>query len=194
MEMIMLCHESQPEMAADANSAHSNDPQAGDMRAQATRASSDRLSPPASGRVLAVCISHGGIPKKPVPAAQLVFTGLVGDGHAHEKHIRPHRALLIQDDEKLDELRREGFDLGPGTLGENLTVRHLHVQELSPGTRLRLEGGPLLELSEPRQPCFVLDQIDSRLQTAVVGRCGYLAKVVEEGPVHEGQRIDVISD
>jgi len=147
----------------------------------------------AQGRIIAVCISPGGIPKKPVPEAQLEAAGFAGDGHDHEKHVRPHRAVLIQDDEKLDELRREGYALESGTLGENLTVRDLNVQSLKPGTRLRLENGPLLELSEPRRPCFVLDQIDPRLQTAVTGRCGYLASVIEPGRVFEGQIIDIVA-
>lgn len=144
------------------------------------------------GRIIAVCISPGGIPKTPVPEAQLVATGLVGDGHEHEKHVRPHRAVLIQDVEKLEELTGEGFALAPGILGENLTVRGLGVQRLAPGTRLRFEDGPLIELSEPRRPCYVLDQIDPRLQTAVAGRCGYLARVIEHGRVFVNQGIEVI--
>ncbi len=145
-------------------------------------------------RIIAVCISPGGIPKAPVPEAELNATGLVGDGHEHEKHVRPHRALLIQDVEKLEELVREGFAIGPGILGENLTVRNLNVQQLSPGTRLRLDDGPLIELSEPRRPCYVLDKIDPRLQTAVAGRCGYLARVIEPGRVFVGQGVEVVED
>ncbi|MBI5762510.1 MAG: MOSC domain-containing protein [Planctomycetes bacterium] len=122
----------------------------------------------------------------------MVATGLVGDGHEHEKHVRPHRAVLIQDVEKLEELTGEGYALAPGILGENLTVRGLGVQRLSPGTRIRFEDGPLVELSEPRRPCYVLDQIDPRLQSAVAGRCGYLARVVEPGRVFVGQGIEVI--
>lgn len=144
------------------------------------------------GRIVAVCVSPGGIPKIPVPEAHLVATGLVGDGHEHEKHVRPHRAVLVQDMEKLDELVREGYAVAPGILGENLTVRGLHVQQLAPGTRLRFEDGPLIELSEPRRPCYVLDQIDPRLQTAVAGRCGYLARVLEHGRVFVNQGIEVI--
>jgi MOSC domain-containing protein YiiM len=144
--------------------------------------------------VLAVCISSGGIPKTPVLQAELVAAGIVGDNHNHDKHIRPHRALLIQDVEILDKLKREGFSVGPGVLGENLTVRGLDVQGLSPGTRLRLHEGPLIELTEPRRPCYVLDQIDLRLQTAVAGRCGYLACVIEPGRVFEGQGIDIVDD
>ncbi len=146
-----------------------------------------------TARVIAVCVSPGGIPKVVVPNAELTFSGLAGDGHAHEKHVRPHRAVLIQDVEELDHLHSEGFELSPGMLGENLTVQDLHVQHMAPGTRLRFEAGPLIELSEPRRPCYVLDQIDPRLQTAVVGRCGYLARVIEPGHVFEGQSIAIVT-
>ncbi len=146
----------------------------------------------ADASVLAVCVSRGSIPKKPVAEAEVVASGLVGDGHEHEKHIKPHRAVLIQDVELLDGLRAEGYAVGPGVMGENLTVRGLGVQEMLPGTRLRLVGGPLLELTEARRPCFVLDKIDPQLQHDVVGRGGVFARVLEPGRVHVDQRIEVV--
>ena len=73
-----------------------------------------------AAEVVAVCISRGGIPKTAVPEAEVTAEGLVGDGHEHEKHNRPHRAVLIQDLELLEELARQGFPVGPGILGENL--------------------------------------------------------------------------
>ncbi len=147
----------------------------------------------ATASVLAVCVSPGGIPKEPVPEAEVVAAGLVGDGHEHEKHNKPHRAVLIQDVELLDVLKQEGYPVGPGVLGENLTVRGLGVQQMAPGTRLRLQDGPLLELTEPRKPCFVLDKIDPQLQHVLVGRGGVFARVLEPGRVFVGQRIEVVS-
>jgi MOSC domain-containing protein YiiM len=120
--------------------------------------------------------------------------GLAGDGHAHEKHCRPDRAVTIQDAELLDELRAEGFAVGPGVMGENLTVRGLRVQEMKAGDRLVFENGPVLELSQVRKPCYVLDAIDHRLKEAVVGRCGFLAKVVTPGVLRPGQRILIEGD
>lgn len=143
--------------------------------------------------IVAVCISPGGIPKQRVGGAELQAAGLVGDGHDHAKHARDHRALLIQDVEKLEELTREGFALEPGVLGENLTVRGVDVQQRAPGTRLRFGDGPIVELTEPRKPCYVLDQIDPRLQTAVAGRCGFLARVIRPGRVSEGQRVEIVA-
>jgi len=141
--------------------------------------------------LLAVCISPGGIPKRPVGAARVEERGLVGDGRDHAKHAKPERAVSIQDDELLDELRREGYAVSWGTMGENLTVRRLSVQELPAGTRLRFSGGLEVELTGPRKPCFVLDSIDPRLKEDVVARCGSMARVVRAAVVRPGETIEV---
>lgn len=145
------------------------------------------------GEIVAVCTSPGGIPKVPVTRAEVVTAGLVGDGHAHAKHIQPHRAVLLQDLELLEEFRQEGFPVQPGSLGENLTVRGLRVQTLAEGTRLQIDdGGPLLELTEARRPCFVLDPIHPDMQKAAKGRSGMMARVIAHGYVTPGQRIRVV--
>lgn len=159
------------------------------MGSSRTSAAGSKMT--ASAGVVAVCVSPGGVPKLPVPNAELTPTGLVGDGHDHEKHRRLHRAVSIQDLELLEELKAEGYPVAPGTIGENLTVRRLHVQALSPGDRLRFEDGPVLELTEPRKPCFVLDRIHPMLKDAVAGRCGFLAKVIKAGQLAAGQRVFV---
>jgi MOSC domain-containing protein YiiM len=141
--------------------------------------------------VVAVCISPGGVPKKGVVGAEVTVDGLVGDGHDHDKHCKPHRAVSIQDIELLDELKSEGYDVGPGIMGENLTVRDLNVQSMSPGDRLHFKDGPVIELSEVRKPCFVLDKIHPDLKKVVVGRCGFMASVVQTGRFFPGQTITV---
>ena len=141
-----------------------------------------------AARVIALCVSPGGIPKRPLPEAQVVMAGLVGDGHAHEKHNCPERALSLLDFEILDQLRDEGFDLQPGMLGENLTAVGLSVQAMPPGTLLMI-GEVVLRLEQPRKPCYVLDAIDPRLKDILVGRCGYMASVVRCGRIKPGMKI-----
>lgn len=143
----------------------------------------------AVAEVVAVCTSPGGVPKLPLASAEVRTDGLVGDAHDHDKHRSPKRAVSIQDLEILEALNAEGFALEPGTIGENLTVRGLHVQALSVGDHLHFEEGPVLELSEPRKPCFVLDKIDPMLKEVIVGRCGFMARVVKEGELKPGQRV-----
>ncbi len=146
---------------------------------------------PRVGRVIAVCISPGGIPKLPVPQAHICQQGLLGDGHAHAKHCRPDRAVSILDLEAMQALVAEGYRLVPGATGENLNVRGLNVQSLPVGTVLRV-GTALLRLTAMRKPCYVLDAIDPRLKDAINGRCGYMAEVLVPGVVCPGDAAGVV--
>ncbi|MHC4216909.1 MAG: MOSC domain-containing protein [Planctomycetota bacterium] len=141
--------------------------------------------------IISVNISPGGIPKQPIDAGFVSTDGIVGDGHEHEKHITPLQAICLIDEEDLDDLRAEGYEVGPGTTGENLTVRGLSVDELTPGVRLRLSGGVELEYTKPRGPCFVLDAISPQLKEVVKGRLGGYAKVITPGEIRAGETIDV---
>jgi MOSC domain-containing protein YiiM len=147
----------------------------------------------ANPRVVAVSISAGGIPKHPLLAGLLAKVGFVGDGHSHAKHIREDRAVSLLDQEILQRLVQEGFPLVPGAVGENLTVAGLGVQQMPPGTLLQI-GSAILQLEQPRKPCYVLDAIDPLLKDAIVGRCGYMASVIREGWIRPGMRIEVLTN
>lgn len=141
--------------------------------------------------VIAVNISGGGIPKLPVPVGQVTATGLEGDAHDHDKHDTPLQAICLISGEVLDALRDEGFNVGPGATGENLTVRGLDVEALEPGVRLHLSGGVQLEYTKKRKPCYVLDAIHADLKDAIRGRCGGYAKVITGGEVRPGETIEL---
>lgn len=145
-----------------------------------------------TGRIVAVSISPGGIPKRPQTAVELRAAGFVGDGRAHAKHAVLERAVSLFDLELLEILVTEGFPLRPGVIGENLTVAGLDVQRLPAGTRLVIGEGVELRLEAPRKPCYVLDAIDPRLKEVIVGRCGFLASVVRGGIVAPGMTIRVV--
>ncbi len=144
-----------------------------------------------SPAVVSVNVSPGGIPKRPVDEAEVVFDGLAGDGHNHEKHRSLRQAVSLLDVEDLEDLRAEGFDVGPGAAGENLTVRGLDVDRLAPGETLRLSGGVELEITKVRRPCYVLDAISPELKVRIEGRCGVYARVIRGGRVRAGETIHV---
>ncbi len=141
--------------------------------------------------VISVNISAGGVPKAPQTSCDVTVDGLVGDGHDHQKHVNPDRAISLFDQEVLDELNAEGYTLEPGTIGENITVENLSVNDLNVGDRLCFSGGVEIELTDPRTPCFVLDAIDPRLKTELVGRAGFLASVTNTGMLAPGETIEV---
>ena len=142
-------------------------------------------------KILSVNISEGGIPKRPVQQCVVTMNGLEGDGHDHDKHNSPDRAVSLMDHEILLQLIEEGYTLCPGAIGENLTVEDLHVQTLEPGDRLSFSGGVEIELVEARRPCFVLDPLGESLKKEIVGRSGYLARVITEGTFEPGESIAV---
>ncbi len=142
--------------------------------------------------ILSINISKGGIPKKPIQSIRLDIDGFDGDGHNHEKHRTPLQAVCLQDIEKLNELCNEGYLLDAGTTGENLTMRDLNVNYLPIGTILRFSSGVLLELTKVRKPCYVLDAINPKLKEDIVGRCGMYAKVLHEGTLMIGDRVESI--
>jgi MOSC domain-containing protein YiiM len=142
--------------------------------------------------IVSLNISPGGVPKRPVESVHVTENGLEGDGRDHAKHIKPTRAVSLLDEEILEQLRQEGYPVEPGTLGENITVRHLALQSLLPGVQLAFSGGVVIELVEPRKPCFVLGAIHSDLEKQTVGRIGYMARVLTEGTLHTGETISFL--
>lgn len=145
-----------------------------------------------SAIVLSVNISDGGIPKLPIDVGDVTTNGLAGDGHDHEKHNSPMQAICIIDQEDLNDLAGEGYDLPPGATGENLTVRNLNADELNIGDRLRFSGGLELEITKMRKPCFVLDAIDPQLKETIKGRCGCYGKVIIPAQIRAGETIDTL--
>ncbi len=139
--------------------------------------------------VVAVCRSAGGVPKLPLLEARITPAGVEGDEHAHDKHNKPTRALSLFDEEILLEMCDRGYSLVPGAIGENITLRNVNVQQMSPGTILRL-GEVKIRLEEPRKPCYVLDVIDPQLKDDLVGRCGFMASVLEDGRLAPGMSVE----
>ncbi len=89
-----------------------------------------------------------------------------------------------------------GRRLGAGAFGENLTVRGLPVSEAVIGERWAV-GTTLLEVAQPRLPCFKLGlrMDDPRFlrRFADAGRPGAYLRIVREGDIGAGDRIDVVS-
>jgi MOSC domain-containing protein YiiM len=141
--------------------------------------------------IVAVHTGPGGIPKEAREAVEVTADGLAGDGHNHPKHGTPAQAVCLIDQEDLDDLAREGFEVFPGATGENVTVRGLQLDGLNIGDRLVFSGGVRLELTKRRKPCYVLDAISPELKVAIDGRCGFYARVLEPGPLRAGETIRV---
>jgi MOSC domain-containing protein YiiM len=141
-----------------------------------------------------VNISFGGMPKLPVLCARVTKAGVEGDRQKNRKvHGGPNRAVCVFSEELYDELRDAGIDLAGGSVGENFTTRGLDLRKLAKGDRLRVGADCVIELTDVRVPCFQLKKWDADLPELIVGRSGWVAKVVEEGVVKAGDEIEVLA-
>lgn len=163
--------------------------------------------------VLAVCRSPGyTFSKLPQPAIRLVAgLGVEGDVHAgvtvrHRSRVRrdptvPNlRQVHLIHGELLDELSVKGFTLQAGDIGENVLTRGLDLLALPRGTQLALGREALIEVTGLRNPCHQLDDFQSGLTAATLGRdaagglarkAGVMAIVLVGGEVRPGDAIAV---
>ena len=88
-------------------------------------------------------------------------------------------------------LGQDAYDFGQ--FGENLTVTGLFEDEVKIGHRYRI-GEALLEVSEPRLPCFkfaIKMESDIAVRTCVTSRkTGFYLRVLEEGMIKAGDKIE----
>lgn len=81
----------------------------------------------------------------------------------------------------------------PGAFGSNLAVADVKEEEVHIGDRFRL-GGALIEISQPRQPCWKIDHrfgvkgITARI--VKTGRCGWYFRVLEIGDCEAGNSLE----
>jgi MOSC domain-containing protein YiiM len=138
-----------------------------------------------------VNVSPGGMPKLPVASAFVSAEGVEGDRQRNLKyHGGPERAVCLYSEELYAWLREQGVKVTNGNVGENFTTRGLDLSRLSKGDRLRI-GGCMIEITNVRVPCSQLKKWDVDLPELIVGRSGWVARVVEEGSVRPGDPIEL---
>jgi len=83
----------------------------------------------------------------------------------------------------------------PGAFGENISTLGLVEADVAIGDRFRL-GTALVEVSQGRQPCFRLNLRFEMKGMALAmqrsGRTGWYYRVIEEGEVGPGDRLDLV--
>lgn len=135
--------------------------------------------------------------------------GVVGDAHfgATVKHrsrvardpTQPNlRQVHLMHRELFDELAAQGFAVGPGELGENVTTEGIDLLALPAGTRLAIGDEVVLEVTGLRNPCVQIDRFQRGLMKAVLGRtregalvrkAGVMSVVMTGGEVRAGDAI-----
>jgi MOSC domain-containing protein YiiM len=140
-----------------------------------------------------------GIWKVPVEARVAVRgVNVEGDEQADRAvHGGVDKALYAYACEDTDWWERElGRELPYGVFGENLTLRGVDVTGAEIGERWRI-GSVLLEVSEPRFPCWKLGARfgDPRMlkRFAAARRPGAYLRIAEEGELAAGDGVEVVT-
>lgn len=156
------------------------------------------MSIAATGQVQQINVNpQGGVPKHPVPSAELTVQGVVGDRQRDRRfHGGPERAVCLYATERIAALRAEGHPIAPGTTGENLTIAGLDWATLRVGDRLLIGEWVELEITGYAAPCGNIEEafadgsfkrISEKLHP---GWSRLYAKVLSEGIVRVGDRVD----
>jgi MOSC domain-containing protein YiiM len=153
------------------------------------------------GSVASVNVSHGGVPKRPIPGGWVDRLGLEADAHAEPEPIHGGvtQAISIFSVESIDRVAADGHRAFPGAFGENLTLAGIELGELRIGDRLRIgDAGLVLELTARAEPCqtiahWFIERRIARISSKVNPQdARWYASVVTEGPMTTGDRVEVL--
>ena len=142
-----------------------------------------------------------------------LVAGLGVEGDAHSGETVRHRSRVARDPsqpnlrqvhllhaELLTELRARGFAIGAGEMGENVLTEGVDLLALATGTRLRLGGNAVVEITGLRNPCVQMDRFRPGLMAAVLDRdsrgglirkAGVMGVVLAGGEVQAGDPVRV---
>ena len=110
------------------------------------------------------------------------------------------RQVHLIHEELFEEVRRAGFEVAAGELGENVTTRGIDLLALPRGTRLRLGETAVVEVTGLRNPCAQIDGFRKGLMKQVVDRdedgrprfrSGIMSVVVTGGVVRAGDTVEI---
>jgi MOSC domain-containing protein YiiM len=153
------------------------------------------------GTVASVNVSHGGVPKRPIPGGWVDRLGLEADAHEEPEPIHGgvDQAISIYSVESIARVAADGHRAFPGAFGENLTLSGIELDELRIGDHLSIgDAGLVLELTARAEPCqtiahWFVERRIARISSKVNPQdARWYASVVTEGPMTAGDRVEVV--
>ena len=137
-------------------------------------------------------VTHGQFFRVPIDEANLIAEhGIEGDRKAGRN---PKRHLNIMMRETLDSLAGCGFKTAPGEMGEQIQIQGVDIENLAPGTMLKIGQSAVVRLNKPRTGCIWLEHIQGQPCESTVGKLGIMASVIESGVIRAGDEVSVIPE
>jgi MOSC domain-containing protein YiiM len=144
----------------------------------------------AAGRIVSVNVSSEKGQKKRAVGSCLLKQDVGVEGDAHAGMMIRQVSLLAQ--ESIDKIRALGMNVGPGDFAENLTTEGLTLHTLPLGTRFKVAGTVLLELTQIGKVCHDRCAIFKTVGDCVMPREGVFVRVITGGPVKAGDVIEIV--
>ena len=163
--------------------------------------------------VLAVAVNAQHTFSKVIVSEITLISGHGVDGDAHNGVTVKHRSRVARDPaqpnlrqvhlmhaELFDELAGQGFRVGPGEMGENITTRGIDLLALPEGALLRIGPDAVMRVTGLRNPCMQIDGLQKGLMAAtldkaadgsLIRKAGVMGVVVVGGDVTAGDGIVV---
>jgi MOSC domain-containing protein YiiM len=143
---------------------------------------------------------NGGVPKHAVDSIDVHSEGCVGDKQNDRKHHGgPLRAVCLMEQRVLQHLQSAGHPIHPGSTGENILFDGLDEGSISVGSTLAV-GNVVLTITGDAPPCktikasFTDGSFKQLSHKQINGQTRWYASVVEQGTVHLGDDVRLLSE
>lgn len=151
------------------------------------------------GHIFQICVSESGVPKNGRHTGEINELGLTEDRVGNpKKQSSQDYAVCIYSLDRILALQQEGHPVFPGSLGENLVLAGLDWELIQIGTRLEVNSGLLLEVTEFTKPCtsvaasFKDGDFTRILQRKHPGWSRLFARVLKPGVVKIGDKVSIM--
>jgi len=144
------------------------------------------------GTIVAVCRSEKTGTRKE-PCGEGVFienVGMQDDAHAAPGIARQVSLLAV---ESIAKMKGLGIELNPGDFAENLTIEGMELFSLPVGTRLKVGGAAILEISQIGKSCHSGCAIFKEVGACIMPKEGVFARVIRSGRIGDGDAVEVVT-
>ncbi len=143
-------------------------------------------------KILSVNISdQKGEKKRNVGAARaLADRGLENDAHLG----MAIRQISLLAAESIEKIRQKGLNVQYGDFAENLTTQGIELYTLPLGTKLKIGGDVILEVTQIGKTCLAPCAIYHAVGDCVMPKEGIFVRVLSEGVISVGDDVCVVED
>lgn len=125
--------------------------------------------------------------RTPIKIARLIANhGIEGDRKAGKNKTRHLNIMTL---ETLHKHAENGYQTGPGEMGEQIIIEGLDVTSLSKGDRIQIGDSAVIQINSPRSGCSWFELVQGKSKDIDLG---VMASVIEGGTISVGDYVKVL--